>query len=79
MVHHIGVYCPGLRMPMPSKSDPPGSAAPTQRAKFEEAARQLGCEDDEAAFAENLRRVAGLGPRPMPKKATKPKSQTNKG
>ena len=51
-------------------------SSPSQRAKFEEAARQLGCEEDEAAFNEALRRVARLGPRPMPKKA--PKSQPKK-
>lgn len=60
---------------MPEK---PGAtrSTPEQRAKFEEAARQLGCEEDEATFNEALRRVARLGPRPMPKKA--PKAQPKK-
>ena len=61
---------------MSPKSRAPAGATPTQRAKFEKAARQLGCEEDEAVFNEALRRVARLGPRPMPKKA--PKSQPKK-
>ena len=34
----------------------------TQRAKFEEAARQLGCDEDEAAFEERLRRIGNAKP-----------------
>ena len=48
---------------MPEKSGAARST-PEQRAKFEEAARQLGCEESEAHFTENLRRVARLGPAP---------------
>ncbi len=59
---------------MPKKPDA-GHSSLEQRAKFEEAARQLGCEEDETAFNEALRRVARSGPRSMPKKAEKPRTK----
>ena len=34
-------------------------AEPSQVGKFIEAARELGCDEDEAAFDESLRKVAG--------------------
>jgi hypothetical protein len=39
-----------------------------QRAKFEETAKKLGCDEDEAAFDEKLKKVARARPKSQPKK-----------
>ena len=49
--------------------------AHTQHERFKQLARELGCDEDEAAFEAALRKVATSGPAPKhePKKAEKPK------
>ena len=44
--------------------------------RFKELARELGCDEDEAAFEEALRKLAEAGhqPKHKPKKQAKPKS-----
>ncbi len=64
---------------MPSKSkDVEGKS---QRERFIETARELGCDEDEAAFDEKLKRIATAKPKPVaatPKR--KPRSRaTGKG
>ena len=38
---------------------------------FIETAKRLGCEESEASFEGNLKRIAKSAPQPMPKKARK--------
>ncbi len=47
--------------------------AQSQPQRFIEKARELGCDEDEAAFEERLRKIAKATP-PSPK--TKPRKQT---
>ena len=42
---------------------PPAKADKTQRERFIETARELGCDEDEAAFDEKLRRIASAKPK----------------
>ncbi len=42
-------------------------ADPAQSKRFIETARELGCDEDEAAFDEKLRRIATAKPKPKPK------------
>jgi hypothetical protein len=44
-------------------TDPKSSNKP-QNERFIEAARELGCDEDEAAFDEKLRRIATAKPKP---------------
>jgi hypothetical protein len=47
----------------------PSSKDKSQRERFIEAARELGCDEDEAAFEEKLKKIAGHKPaKPGPKK-----------
>jgi hypothetical protein len=48
---------------MPRKTEPPLDAV-TQRQRFVETARALGCDEDEAAFGEKLKKL--VPPRPKP-------------
>ena len=45
-----------------------------QVARFQEAARALGCDEDEAAFDEKLRGIAGKKPKVDPTPTTMKKS-----
>ena len=50
-------------------------AAPSQRERFEQAARELGCDDDPERFEETVRKIAKAPPaRNAPSKA-KPKAE----
>ena len=40
--------------------------ANSQRERFIETARELGCDEDEAAFDEKLKRIATAKPKPKP-------------
>jgi hypothetical protein len=40
--------------------------ASSQLARFKEAARAIGCDESEAAFDENLRKIASQQPKPKP-------------
>jgi hypothetical protein len=42
-------------------------ATQTQHERFIETARELGCNEDEAAFEEKLRRIATVKPKPKPR------------
>ena len=56
---------------------PTGKAADkAQSRRFIEAARELGCDEDEAAFDEKLRKVGA--PKPPDPKAQKPKTRAAK-
>jgi hypothetical protein len=58
---------------MPSPNQPPADEPP-QHDRFKELARELGCDEDEAAFDEALRRVATAPPlRKHEPKKRKPK------
>jgi hypothetical protein len=46
--------------------DHPGSEK-DQRQRFIETARELGCDEDEAAFEEKLKRIATAKPKSLPK------------
>lgn len=48
--------------------------AKTQHERFIEAARELGCDDDEQAFEERLKRVAESPPQKPDKPKTKKKN-----
>jgi hypothetical protein len=41
-----------------------GKPDPEQYKRFVETARELGCDEDEAAFEEKLRRIATVKPKP---------------
>jgi len=56
---------------VPGKSSKSPSEEQVER--FIETARELGCEDDEDAFVEKLRRVAQHKPPQPPKREKKPK------
>lgn len=43
-----------------------------QSRRFVETARELGCDEDEAAFDEKLKRIATAKPKPRDKKVPKP-------
>ncbi len=43
--------------------NPKKSKAPSQRARFIEAARELGCDDDKDAFEAKLKRLAKAKPK----------------
>ena len=64
---------------MAKKTDPRDNAA--QHARFIIAARQLGCNEDEAAFRDVLRKVAQHKPKDAPKPGKSPKrvKATNAG
>ena len=49
---------------MPSKDEP----SPSQRDRFIEAARQLGADEDEAAFKAKLAQIARQKPKDEPEK-----------
>lgn len=52
---------------------------PAQVQRFKEAARALGCDEDEAAFDETLRALASRKPKPRPEnRPDKPKPQPEK-
>lgn len=51
---------------MSGRKDDPG-----QSKRFIETARELGCDEDEAAFDEKLKRIATAKPKPKPKKPEK--------
>lgn len=44
-------------------------AAKSQIAKFKKIARELGCDEDEAAFDDKLKRLAKTNPEPKGKKS----------
>jgi hypothetical protein len=44
-----------------------------QSKRFIETARELGCDEDEAAFDEKLKRIATAKPMPKSKRQPKPK------
>lgn len=46
----------------------PQSKSQTQRERFEQAARELGCDDDPERFAERVREIAKAPPNPQHKK-----------
>jgi hypothetical protein len=46
----------------------PSSPDPDQRRRFEEMARELGCDEDEGAFKEKLAAIARQKPRDEPTK-----------
>jgi len=48
----------------------------SQRERFVQTAHEIGCDEDEAAFEENLKRIATA--RPVPKSAHKPKQKWNR-
>ena len=50
------------------------SPSKNQSAKFKDAARELGCDEDEAVFDERLRKIAKATP--PPPKTAKPKKRT---
>ncbi|MCU4162213.1 hypothetical protein AiwAL_19390 [Acidiphilium sp. AL] len=47
------------------------SSCKTQTDRFKEAARELGCDEDEAAFDDKLRALA----KPKPRPSAKPKNE----
>jgi hypothetical protein len=49
-----------MKKPAPKKDERP------QRERFIETAGELGCDDDEAAFDEKLKRIAKRRPKPTP-------------
>jgi len=49
------------------KSNEQPAIGKTQHERFIETARELGCDEDEAAFDEKLRRIATAKPKPKPK------------
>jgi hypothetical protein len=51
--------------------DKPDADKKTQHQRFIEAARDLECDEDEAAFDEKLRRIATAKPKPRDKKVPK--------
>jgi hypothetical protein len=59
---------------MQTKSPKPKADAKAQHQRFIETARELGCDEDEAAFDEKLKRIATAKPKPKPKQ----KSSTKK-
>lgn len=46
--------------------DKPDADKKTQHQRFVETARELECDEDEAAFDEKLRRIATVKPKPQP-------------
>jgi hypothetical protein len=52
------------------KREPPKQP---QSERFKEAARQLGCDEDEAAFDEKLRRIGKAKPQPPKDDVPKPR------
>ena len=55
---------------MPARKPRPPDEKP-QIERFREAARELGCDDDEAAFDEKLRRIMRHQPKVDPRKHPK--------
>ena len=51
--------------------DKPEADKQAQRKRFIETARELGCDEDEAAFDEKLRKIATAKPKPRNKKVPK--------
>ena len=51
----------------------------TQVERFKEAARALGCDDDEAAFDAKLKRIAGQRPAGAKDQIAKPGDKGDKG
>ncbi len=60
---------------MPQKPKPDD---PEQSKRFIETARELGCDEDEAAFDEKLRRIATAKPKPA-KSATEERRRAGDG
>jgi hypothetical protein len=56
------------------KPKPKLSSDKNQSAKFKEAARELGCDEDETAFEKRLRKIA-RAPAPVAKPAPKAKKK----
>ncbi len=52
-----------------------GKSKPTQRERFIDKARELGIDEDEAAFEARLKRVAKAGPQAPPAPKSKPKKK----
>lgn len=50
-----------------------------QSERFKEAARELGCDEDEAAFDAKLKKVAGHKPSDLPKSQPVAKNEKRKG
>jgi hypothetical protein len=53
------------------KSAPATTQQRNQRERFIETARELGCDEDEAAFEEKLRRIATVKPKPKRRSPSK--------
>jgi hypothetical protein len=49
----------------------PKKTTSTQSERFEQAARELGCDPSEERFAETVRKLAAAGPQHRPTKAAK--------
>jgi hypothetical protein len=54
------------------KSPKEPSSSAEQQQRFIETARELGCDEDEAAFDEKLKRIATVKPKPKKKRIKKP-------
>lgn len=54
-----------MRQPMVRSSQKSDATKP-QRDRFIETARQLGCDEDEKAFDEQLKKIAKQQPKPPP-------------
>lgn len=52
-----------------------GEPQPAQRLKFEQAARELGCDESEDRFDAALRKVASSPPTPKPTPKGKPEAK----
>jgi hypothetical protein len=52
---------------MPTKPHPPNHKR-EQSDRFVETARELGCDEDETAFEEKLKKIAKRRPKPAPEK-----------
>jgi hypothetical protein len=51
----------------------PDADKEAQHKRFVETARKLGCDEDETAFEEKLKRIATVKPKPRGKKGKPPK------
>lgn len=49
---------------MPARNPPPSTDDPAKIEQFKALARELGCDEDEAAFEAALKKVAESGPAP---------------
>jgi hypothetical protein len=55
-----------------------GNEKQDQTERFKQAARELGCDEDEARFEANLKKVAQHKPPPDPRAVNKPKKSETK-